>query len=173
MTTNDRQLIQISADSRALIRAAIKRNPGWKAYAEARDCDLGTMTTREAIFDCCDALGIDVAETIGAPAATPAEPPENHHHLDIAAIALTGLVQGAARMAKIRGDVFHKSHPNVLWQRAQRIRTLAEALDRFVFEFADGVNGFELEQKEHTTFADVALAISRRMELHQLGLDAS
>lgn len=57
---NDRALIQISADSRALIRAAIKRNPGWREYANLHDCDLGSMTTRDAILDCCDALGIDV-----------------------------------------------------------------------------------------------------------------
>lgn len=69
MTVNDRAMIQISADSRALIRAAIKRHPGWKPYAEAHDCDLGSMTTREAIFDCCDALEIDICNVLEARAA--------------------------------------------------------------------------------------------------------
>lgn len=66
MTFNDRKTMTISADSRALIRAAIKRNPGWKAYAEANDCDLGTMCTRDAIFDCADALSIDLGAVISA-----------------------------------------------------------------------------------------------------------
>lgn len=63
---NDRDLIAISAESRALIRAAIRTAPGWRAYAEANDVDISTLTTRDAIFDTCDALQIDVAATIAA-----------------------------------------------------------------------------------------------------------
>lgn len=63
---NDRKLLTISAESRALIRDAIKTNPDWQAYATSHDCDLSTLTTRDAIFDCCDALNIDVAAVIAA-----------------------------------------------------------------------------------------------------------
>ena len=81
MSTNERTLIQLSADSRALVRAAIRANAGWKAYQTANDCDLSTMTTKEVILDCCDALGIDVAAVVAAgpvdapkPVAEPRKP---------------------------------------------------------------------------------------------------
>ena len=70
---NDRKLITISAESRALIRAAIRRNPGWPAYRDAHDIDLSEMTTRDAIFDACDELHIDIAAVV---AAGPQDPPE-------------------------------------------------------------------------------------------------
>jgi len=72
---NDRALITISAESRALIRAAIRRSPGWRAYALERDVDLSDLTARDAIFDCCDALGIDIAATIAAGAQDEPPPP--------------------------------------------------------------------------------------------------
>ena len=63
---NDRRLITISADSRALIRAAIRKHPDWLAYRETNDIDLSEMTTRDAIFDCCDTLEINIAAVIAA-----------------------------------------------------------------------------------------------------------
>lgn len=69
MTLNDPTLIQLSADSRALVRNAIRANPGWKAYAAANDCDLASMTTKEAILSCCDALAIDVAKVVAGEVA--------------------------------------------------------------------------------------------------------
>lgn len=74
MTLNDPALIQLSADSRALVRNAIRSNPGWKAYAAANDCDLASMTTKEAILACCDALSIDVVKVVAGEIAV--EPPK-------------------------------------------------------------------------------------------------
>ena len=66
MFENDRRTLQISAESRALIRAAMRRNPGWEAYCTQHNCDTSTLTTRDQILDCCDALGIDVAAVVAA-----------------------------------------------------------------------------------------------------------
>lgn len=66
MTINNRMTIQISAESRALIRAAIRASAGWQAYKSSHLLDLSDLTTRDAIFDCCDALHIDVAAVIAA-----------------------------------------------------------------------------------------------------------
>ena len=66
MFQNDRKTLQISAESRALIRAAMRRAPGWDAYCVANNCDTSTLTTRDQILDCCDALGIDVAAVVAA-----------------------------------------------------------------------------------------------------------
>jgi hypothetical protein len=63
---NNRQLITISAESRALLRAAVRRNPGWPAYRTAHELDMSEITTRDQWFDLCDELGIDIAATVAA-----------------------------------------------------------------------------------------------------------
>ena len=73
--TNDRALLQISAESRALIRRAIGGNAGWPAYRDAQNVDMSDLTTRDSVFDACDALGIDIAAVIAAGPQPEAEKP--------------------------------------------------------------------------------------------------
>lgn len=56
--------LELSAASRATLRDAIKRHPGWPDYRAEHDTDMAQMTTKEAIFRCCDALGIDVVAVL-------------------------------------------------------------------------------------------------------------